>query len=268
MGLFTGKTGIIMGVANERSIATHVAKFLADEGATLGFSFLPDKDEGHRYEDRVRKIVEPLGSKLLIPCDVSNTEDVAAFFKQVKEAFGTIDFLVHAIAFAPTQDLRSATIDVSKEGFLKAMDISVYSLINATRAAQPLMNKGGSVCTMSYYGGEKVIPGYNIMGLCKSALEMTVKYLAWDLGKDGLRINALSAGPIRTLASAAIKDFRKMLNINAMTAPMQRNVTVEEVAKSTAYLLSDLSSGVTGEVHYVDAGYNVMGFFAGAANQE
>jgi enoyl-[acyl-carrier protein] reductase I len=268
MGLLTGKKGVIMGVANERSIATYVAQRLFNEGAQLGFSFLPDaSEERSRNDSRVAKITEPLKPMLVAPCDVGDSGDVEAFFKQVSDKMGTIDFLVHSIAFAPTEDLRCPTYEASRAGFLKAMDISVYSFINVTREAKKVLSANSSVCAMTYYGGEKVIPGYNMMGICKAALDSAVKYLAWDLGKDGIRVNALSAGPVRTLASAALKDFRKMLKMNAQANPMQRNITPEEVGASTAYLLSDLSSGVTGEIHHVDAGYNVMGLFAGTDNE-
>ncbi len=252
--LFKGKKGVIMGVANERSIAAAVAKVLHDEGAELAFSFVSE-----RMEPKVRKVAEPLGAKLIHGCDVSSDAEIASFFQQVEEKMGRIDFLVHAIAFAAAEDLKGPTLNVSREGFKLAMDISAYSLIAITKAATPLFNPGASVVAMSYYGGEKVVGGYNLMGVCKAALESTVQYLAYDLGPQNIRVNAVSAGPVRTLASAGISDFKSMLEVNAAISPLGRNITVEEVGKSTAYLLSDLASGVTGEIHHVDAGYNIMG---------
>lgn len=252
--LFKGKKGVIMGVANERSIAASVAKVLHDQGAELAFSYISE-----RMEPKVRKVAEPLGAKLIAQCDVSSDVEISAFFKQVEDTMGSIDFLVHAIAFAPAEDLKGPTLNVSRDGFKLAMDISAYSLIAVTKAAEPLFNPGASIVTMSYFGGEKVVGGYNLMGVCKAALESTVKYLAYDLGPQNIRINAVSAGPVRTLASAGISDFKAMLEVNAAIAPLGRNITQEEVAKSTAYLLSDMASGVTGEVHHVDSGYNIMG---------
>jgi enoyl-[acyl-carrier protein] reductase I len=260
MGLFSGKKGIIMGVANNRSIATGIAEFLHKEGATLGYSFLPD-DKG-KMEQRVRKATEALNPQWLHPCNVDSDSDVETFFKAVEQQFSNIDFLVHSIAYAPLEDIRCPTIEVSRPGFLRAMETSVYSLISVTKHASRLMNAGASIVTLSYYGGEKVIAGYNLMGLAKSALESTVRYLAYDLGEKNIRVNALSAGPIKTLASSAIGDFNQMLEHAALSSPLKRVVTLEELGKASGFLLSDLSSGMTGETMHVDCGYNIMGIAA------
>jgi enoyl-[acyl-carrier protein] reductase I len=259
MGLFTGKKGVVLGVANDHSIASAVAKYLSDEGAELGFSHLPDKDERKKMERRVRKVTDELNTKLLMPCDVQSDEDVANYFGAVKETMGNIDFLVHSIAFASVDDIRGGVVDASREGFKLAMDISAYSLIAVAREARKIMNPGGAIAAMTYYGGEKVIAGYNMMGVCKAALDSIIKYLAFDLGEQGIRVNGVSAGPIRTLAASAVGDFQGMMAMYVAMSPINRNITLDDVAKSTAYLLSDLSSGVTGEIHHVDCGYNIMG---------
>jgi enoyl-[acyl-carrier protein] reductase I len=259
MGLFTGKKGIIMGVANEYSIAAGVAKVLHDEGAKLGFNHLPDKEGRDRMAKRVQRVADPLGATFIKPCDVNNDQEVVEFFAKVKEEFGQIDFLVHSIAYAPLDDIRCSTIDVSREGFRIAMDTSVYSFIIAAREAAKLMGPGGSMVTMSYFGGEKVVGGYNLMGVAKSALEMTTQYLAYDLGPKNIRVNAVSAGPIKTLASSAVGEFSAMLKLNSAVSPIERNITTDEVGKATAYLLSDWASATTGEIHHVDCGYNIMG---------
>lgn len=259
MAMFAGKKGIVMGVANDHSIAAHIAGFLRGEGADLGFNHLPDKDDRKRMERRARGVAEPLAAKLIAPCDVAKDDDIVAFFAQVKQTYGTIDFLVHSIAFAPIEDIRCACVDASRAGFHVAMDISVYSLIAVTRAAAALMPNGGAVVTMTYFGGEKVVPGYNLMGVCKAALECTTKYLAYDLGPKNIRVNAISAGPMKTLAASAVGDFDDMLTLHRSVAPMQRNVESVELGRTAAYLLSDYSSAVTGEVLHVDCGYNVMG---------
>jgi enoyl-[acyl-carrier protein] reductase I len=259
MGLFTGKKGIVMGVANEFSIASGIAKVLAAEGATLGFNHLPDKEGRDRMAKRAAKVADPLGVKFVRPCDVTSEDDVKAFFGEVKAHFGHIDFFVHSIAYAPLEDIRCATIDASREGFKVAMDISVYSFIATAREAAKLMPDGGSIATMSYFGGERVVGGYNLMGVCKAALEQATRYLAFDLGPKRVRVNAVSAGPIKTLAASAVGDFSQMLGLYAAVSPMGRNVTQEEVGKATAFLLSDLSSATTGEIMHVDGGYNIMG---------
>lgn len=254
MGLFQGKKGVVLGVANERSIAAHVAKFVAEQGAELAFNFVNE-----RMEPKVRKVAEPLKAKLIAGCDVTQDAEIERFFHQVKETLGTIDFVIHSIAYAPAEDLKGPTLNVSRSGFAQAMDISAYSFIATTRAAMPLMNSGGSVIAMTYFGGEKVVAGYNLMGVCKAALDAAVRYLAYDCGRQQVRVNAVSAGPVRTLASAGISDFKAMLELNAAIAPLQRNITGEEVAKAAAYLLSDMSTAVTGEIHHVDCGYHIMG---------
>ncbi len=263
MGMFSGKKGVIMGVANHLSIASGVAQFLKEEGAELAFSHLPDVDERGKMEQRVRKVTDPLGYKIVIPCDVTSDDSITNFFAKIGKEWGKIDFLVHSIAFASVDDIRKPTLMASREGFKQAMDISCYSLIAVSRAASELMTDGGSIVTMSYYGGERVVPGYNMMGVCKSALEMAMRYVAFDLGSKNIRVNAVSAGPIKTLAASAVGDFSKMLGFYAKGSPLGKNVNQNDVAKSTAYLLSDLSTGVTGEVLHVDSGYHVMGIPAG-----
>ena len=259
MGLFTGKKGIVMGIANEYSIAAAVAKVLHAEGATLGFNHLPDKEGKDRMAKRALRVAEPLGVTFVRPCDVTVDGDITAFFAEVKKEFGTIDFFVHSIAYAPLEELRGGTVDVSREGFRIAMDISVYSFIATAREAAKLMPDGGSMVTMTYFGGEKVVGGYNLMGVCKAALDASLKYVAYDLGDKKIRVNGISAGPIKTLAASAVGDFSSMMNLNAAVAPSGRNVTAEEVGKSTAFLLSDFASGTTGEIMHVDGGYNIMG---------
>ena len=259
MGLFEGKKGIIMGVANDRSIASAVARVLHQEGARLGFSHLPDTDERGRMAGRVTKVAGPLDPVFVEPCDVQDDQSIRDFFARAKETMGKIDFLVHSIAFAPTDDIRCPTLEASREGFKTAMDISAYSLIGVTREAAPLMNPGGSVCAMTYFGGEKVMAGYNLMGVCKAALDSAVRYLAWDLGQSGIRINAISAGPLKTLASSAVGDFKKMLDHNSRITPLQRNIEAKEVGQAAAYLLSDMASAITGEIHHVDCGFSIMG---------
>lgn len=259
MGLFSGKKGIIMGVANEYSIAAGVARFLKDEGATLGFSHLPDKEGRDRMAKRVQRVAEPLGATFVRPCDVQVDADIKSFFQEVKQEFGTIDFFVHSVAFAPLEDIRCATIDCSRDGFKLAMDISAYSFIATAREAAQLMPDGGSMVTMTYFGGERVVAGYNMMGVCKAALEASMRYLAFDLGPKNIRVNAISAGAIKTLASSAVGEFSEMLKLSAAVSPMGRTVTQDDVGKAAAYLLSDLSSSVTGENLHVDCGYHIMG---------
>ncbi len=255
--MFQGKSGLILGVANDKSIATGIAQVLAAEGASLGFNFLPD-DRG-KMEQRVKKAVDSLQPKLIAPCNVNDDASVRDFFAQVKETMGTIDFLVHSIAFAPLDDIRCSVSQVSRAGFLNAMETSVFSFMHTAKYAAELMPEGGSMLTLSYYGGEKVLPGYNLMGIAKAALESSVGYLAFDLGTKKIRVNAISAGPIKTLAASAIGDFGDMLSLNQAMSPMDCNVTAEDVGKTAAYLLSDYSQRVTGEVLHVDAGYHIMG---------
>jgi enoyl-[acyl-carrier protein] reductase I len=259
VGLFTGKKGIIMGVANEYSIAAGVAKVLASEGATIGFNHLPDKEGKDRMAKRVQRVMEPIGAKWVRPCDVASDQDLAAFFQEVKAEFGTIDFLVHSIAYAPLDDIRCPSYEASREGFKIGMDISVYSFMACAREASKLMPDGGSIVTMSYFGGEKVVGGYNLMGICKAALEAAMRYVAYDFGPKNIRVNAVSAGPIKTLASSAVGEFSQMLALNAAVAPLGRNISLEDVGRATAYLLSDWARQTTGETHHVDCGYNIMG---------
>lgn len=253
MALLEGKKGIIFGVANERSIAWSVAKTFKDEGAHVALSF-PES-----MRSRVEKLDENLGAELLLPCDLTSDDDIEAIFKTVKDEWGEIDYIVHSVAYADKEELKGAYSDTSRAGFQIAMDVSVFSLVAISKQAAALMKSGGSIQTMSYYGAEKVIKNYNVMGVAKSALESSVRYLAADLGRRGIRVNALSPGPIKTLAAMGISKFNDILTIVDDKAPLHRNVTQEEVAKSALYLASDLSSGVTGEIIYVDSGYNVVG---------
>lgn len=255
MGIFSGKTGLVLGVANDRSIAWAMSRALLAEGAELAFTHLP----GPSSERRVRRLVDSHDPKLVIPCDVQNDGDVARVFQAVEETCGKLDFLIHAIAFAPPSELRNPYLQISREGWHLAMDISAYSLVAVCRAAVPLMPGGGAIVTVSYFGGEKVMPGYNVMGVCKAALEHGVRYLAWDLGRKNIRINALSAGPMRTLSSAGVSGFDRMREHAAKKSPLGRNVEPEELGKTGLYLLSDLSDGVTGETLHVDCGYNIVG---------
>ncbi len=256
MGLFTDRIGLVMGVANDRSIAWAMSQSLYAEGAELAFTHLPSPSN----ERRVRRLTEPYGPKVVVPCDVQKDDDVARVFDAMREAYGRFDFLIHSIAFAPPMDLRRPYLESSRAGWHLAMDISVYSLVVSCRHAAPLLNDNGAVVTLSYYGGEKVMPGYNMMGVCKAALEHSVRYLAWDLGRTkNIRINALSAGPMRTLSSAGIADFDQMQEHAARKACLGRNVEFDELGTTGLYLLSELSSGVTGETVHVDCGYSLVG---------
>ncbi|MEA3017929.1 MAG: enoyl-[acyl-carrier protein] reductase [Sphingomonadales bacterium] len=256
-GLMQGKRGLIMGLANDRSLAWGISKALADHGAELAFSF-----QGDALEKRVRPLAQQLGADFLIECDVSDMADVDRAFETLKARWETIDFVVHAIGFSDKNELRGKFVDTSLENFLLTMNISAYSFVAVTRRARAMMREGGSILTLSYYGAEKVIPHYNVMGVAKAALEASVKYLAMDLGPEGIRVNAVSAGPIKTLASSGIGDFRYIMKWNEYNSPLRRNVTIEDVGGAALYLLSDLASGVTGEIHHVDAGYNVVGMKA------
>lgn len=253
--LMQGKKGVILGVANDKSIAYGIAKACAAQGAKIAFTYLNDA-----LKKRVEPIAAEFGSeKLVYPCDVSKPEEIVALREALQRDLGEIDFIVHSIAFAPKEGLSGRFHNITKEAFDIAMDISVYSLIEVTRELKPLLSANSSILTLTYYGGVKYIPNYNLMGLAKAALEMTTKYLAEDLGKDGIRVNAISAGPIKTLAAAGIGDFRFMLKWNEAHSPLKKNVSINEVGNSGMYLLSDLSSAVTGEIHYVDSGFNIMG---------
>lgn len=260
MGLFDGKTGVVFGIANERSIAWAITQQLFEQGAQIGFTHLPDKDPDRpKNANKVRKLVEPMGAKFVVPCDVQKDEDLSAVFAKTAATFGKIDFVLHSIAFAPPADLTGPVYNVSRAGFGLAMDISVYSLIGMAGRARELMNPGGSILTLTYLGGERVIPGYNLMGLCKSALESSVEYLASEMGQAGVRVNALSAGPVRTISASGVGDFKKMLTLYETFSPLRRNITEEEVGKSGMFLLSDMAAGITGETLHVDCGYHVMG---------
>jgi enoyl-[acyl-carrier protein] reductase I len=254
-----GKKALIMGVANNHSIAASVATHLHELGCELIFSHLPDPEGSNKMERRVRRVTDSFEAEHVYPCDVSSDASLDAFFKTIADKVGSIDCLIHSVAYANLEDLRKKTIDCSREGFLQAMDISAYSLLAVLRYAQNLMNENGSVVAMSYYGGEKVIPGYNVMGICKSALEMAVRYAALEMGEKKIRVNAVSAGPIKTLAASAVGDFGKMLKLYEEQSPLQAPVTGKEVASATAFLLSHAAGGVTGEVLHVDGGYHVMG---------
>ena len=253
-GLLSGKRGIIMGAANNRSIAWGIAKKAADEGAELAFTY-----QGEALEKRVRPLAESVGSNIVIPCDVTDNASIDAVFAELEKIWGKMDFLVHAIAYSDKKELTGKYVDTSLENFTKSMQISCYSFTAVAQRAEKIMNDGGSMLTLSYYGAEKVIPHYNVMGVAKAALEASVRYLARDLGPKNIRVNSISAGPIKTLAASGIGDFRYILKWNEYNSPMGRNVSIEEVGKAGAYFLSDLSSGVTGENHHVDAGYHVMG---------
>ena len=261
MGLFDGKKGLIVGVANDRSIAWAIAQKIMAEGGECGFTHLPDRadDERQRNRRRVEKLTEKFdAAKFLVPLDVSNDEQIAEVMNTTKETFGEIDFLLHSVAFADRDDLNRPTVETSRAGFKMAMEISAYSLIAVSNAARPILSNNISICAVTYFGGEKTVPGYNVMGVCKAALDSIVKYLAFDLGPDGVRVNAVSAGPVKTLAGVAA-GVGPMLQLYGEMAPLARNITHEEVGNSGAYLLSDMSNGVTGEILHVDGGYNAMG---------
>jgi len=255
MGLFTGKQGLVFGVANDFSIAWAITRKLLEEGAEVGFTHLP----GEKMERRVRKLAEPINAKLITPCDVGKDEDVKRVFDEAKAIYGTLDFVLHSIAFAPIEDLKGPFANCSREGFKLAMDISVYSLAIISRYAADCMPAGGAIATLTYFGGEKVVAGYNMMGVCKAALDAAVKYLAYDLGPRKIRVNALSAGPVKTLAASAVGDSDKLAGLYEAVSPLQRNVDREEVGKAGMFLLSDLASGISGEIMHVDCGYNAMG---------
>lgn len=256
-GLMEGKRGLIMGVANDRSLAWGIAQAVAAQGGEIAFSY-----QGEALEKRVRPLAATLGAEFLVECDVADPASMDACFASLAAKWPTIDFVVHAIGFSDKNELRGRYVDTSAENFAMTMNISVFSFTDVARRALPMMPNGGSLLTLSHYGAEKVIPHYNVMGLAKSALETSVKYLAMDLGPDRVRVNAISAGPIKTLAASGIGDFRYILKWNELNSPLRRNVTIEDVGGAGVYLLSDLSAGVTGEIHHVDAGYNVIGMKA------
>ena len=253
-GLMKGKRGLIMGVANQRSIAWGIAQACADAGAELAFTY-----QGEALERRVKPLADSIDANLVLPCDVTDEASMDAVFDTLKQQWGELDFVVHAIAFADKDELTGRYVDTSPGNFAMSLNISCYSFTAVANRAEKLMPNGGSLLTLSYFGAEKVIPHYNVMGVAKAALEASVRYLAADLGKQNIRVNSISAGPIKTLAAAGIGGLRMMLKWNEENAPMRKNVTIEEVGNSALYLLSDLSTGVTGENHHVDAGYNAIG---------
>ena len=252
-----GKRGLIMGVANDRSIAWGIARAAHGQGAQLGFTF-----QGEALEKRVRPLAQSLGSDMVLPCDVASDDGIREVFEEVDRRWGGLDFLVHAIAYADKEELKGKYVNTSRENFVRSLDISCYSFTAVAQRAVPLMREGGSLLTLTYYGAERVMPHYNVMGVAKAALEASVRYLASDLGKDGIRVNAISAGPIKTLAASGIGDFRYILRWNEYNSPLKRNVSLDQVGGAAVYLLSDLSKGVTGEVHHVDSGYHVVGMMA------
>ena len=253
-GLMVGKRGLIMGLANEKSLAWGIAQKLREHGAERAISY-----PGEALEKRVRPLAEQLGSDFCFDCDVAQMAALDTAFGTLRRRWETIDFIVHAIGFSDKNELRGQFVDTSLDNFLMTMNISAYSLVAVTNRARPMMPNGGSVLTLTYYGAEKVVPHYNVMGVAKAALETSVKYLANDLGPENIRVNAISAGPIKTLAASGIGDFRYILKWNELNSPLRRNVTIEDVGGAGLYLLSDLASGVTGEVHHVDAGYHLVG---------
>ncbi len=255
--LMAGKRGLIMGLANDRSLAWGIAQKLGQEGAELAFSY-----QGEALERRVRPLAAQLGSDMLVDCDVGDMAALDHTFEELRKRWDGLDFVVHAIGFSDKNELRGKFVDTSLDNFLLTMNISVYSFVAVAQRAARMMKPGGSLLTLSYYGAEKVIPHYNVMGLAKAALETSVKYLAMDLGPDGIRVNAISAGPIKTLAASGIGDFRYIMKWNEYNSPLRRNVPIEDVGGAGLYLCSDLASGVTGEIHHVDAGYNVVGMKA------
>jgi len=252
--LLAGRRGLILGLANERSLAWGVAAACAAEGAELAFTY-----QGEALGRRVRPLAESLGSHIVLPCDVAEESTIAAAFATLGRHWDRLDFLVHAIGFADKAYLRGRYLDTPREAFLQALDISCYSFVALAQRAVPMMQAGGALLTLSYLGAERVMPHYNVMGVAKAALEASVRYLAADLGAAGIRVNAISAGPIKTLAASGIGDFRYILRWNQLNSPLERNVTIEEVGGSALYLLSDLASGVSGEVHHVDCGYHIVG---------
>ena len=255
--LMAGKRGLIMGLANDKSIAWGIARTLSDAGAKLAFSY-----QGEALKKRVAPLAARLGSEIVLPCDVSSEQSIDALFTALEQKWGKLNFIVHAIGFSDKNELRGRYVDTSRANFNLTMDVSVYSFTAVMQRAEKMMEEGGAAITLTYYGAEQVMPHYNVMGVAKAALEASVKYLAEDLGKDGIRVNSISAGPIKTLASSGIGDFRYIMKWNEYNSPLRRNVTIDDVGKSALYLLSDLSSGVTGENLHVDSGYHIVGMKA------
>lgn len=252
--LLEGKTGFVMGLANDKSIAWGIAKTLFEQGANIVISY-----QDAVFLKRVQPLAAQLDDALIIECDIKKQDSINRTFTSLKEKLGKIDFLVHAIAFSDKNELKGRCLDTTRDNFLNTMDISCYSFMAVAKSAAEIMLDGGSIVTLSYYGAEKVIPNYNVMGIAKAALEASVRYCAADLGEKNIRVNAISAGPIKTLAASGIGNFRSMLNLNKTNSPLQRNISIYDVGKAALYLISDLASGVSGEIHYVDAGYNILG---------
>jgi enoyl-[acyl-carrier protein] reductase I len=259
-GLMRGKRGLVMGVANDRSIAWGIANAVAEAGGELAFTY-----QGEALEKRVRPLAEKAGASLILPCDVTDPASLDAVFDTLRQEWGGLDFLVHAIAYSDKSELTGRYVDTSRDNFLRTLDISCYSFTEVCRRAADIMNNGGSLLTLTYYGAEKVMPHYNVMGVAKAALEASVRYIAADLGARNIRVNALSAGPIKTLAASGIGDFRYILKWNQFNSPLRRNITIDEIGSSGLYLLSDMGRSVTGEVHHVDAGYHVVGMVSADA---
>jgi enoyl-[acyl-carrier protein] reductase I len=255
--LMAGKRGLIMGVANDRSIAWGIARAVAAQGAEIAFTY-----QGEALERRVRPLAESVGSDIVLPCDVTDEASIDAVFETLEQRWGKLDFLVHAIGFADKQFLRGRYMDTPRAAFLQALDISCFSFVSVSKRAAALMSEGGSLLTLTYLGAERVTPHYNVMGVAKAALEASVRYMAVDVGARGIRVNAISAGPIKTLAASGIGDFRYILKWNQYNAPLKRNTTIEDVGGAGLYLLSDLGAGVTGEIHHVDSGYHIVGMKA------
>jgi len=255
--MMQGKKGLVMGVANDRSIAWGIAKKLASEGAEIAFTY-----QGDALKKRVGPLAASIGSSILIPCDVTDAKSMTDTFETLKNKWGNIDFLVHCIGYSNKDELRGKYFNTSSENFIQTMHISCYSFTEACRLAEPIMKNGGSIITLTYYGSEQVMPHYNVMGVAKAALEASVRYLAVDMGEKNIRVNAISAGPIKTLAASGIGDFRFILKWNELNAPLKRNISQEDVGNSALYLLSDLGSAVTGEIQHVDCGYHIVGMVA------
>lgn len=253
-GLMDGKRVMVFGVANERSIAWGISEAMHAQGARLGFNYL-----GEALERRVRPLAESVDSDLVVPCDVTDDAQVSETFETIRDQWGGLDVLVHSVAYANKDDLNGRFSDTNREGYLRALEISAYSLVHLAREARPLMSEGGSIVTMTYFGAEKVVKNYNIMGVAKATLEASVRYLAADLGPEGIRVNAVSAGPVKTLAASGVRDFRKLMAMGEERAPLRRNITKEEVGQAALFLCSDMGSGITGEVLHVDSGYNILG---------
>lgn len=254
-GLIEGKRAMVFGLANQRSIAWGISEALYGQGARLGFNYL-----GEALEKRVRPLAQSVDAEIVVPCDVTDDQQVSDVFTEIEEVWGGLDILIHSVAWANKDDLGGRFSDTSRAGYLQAIEVSAYSLVHLARQARPLMTDGGSIVTMTYYGAEKVVPNYNVMGVAKATLEASVRYLADDLGPDGIRVNAISAGPIRTLAASGVKDFRRLMSIGEEKAPLRRNVTQEEVGQTALFLSSDWGAAISGEVIHVDAGYNILGY--------